>query len=111
MPRQQEDNIHYAIGWFCGAVFPAAPIVALVYLLRHRPRLAFQAMMTCVVALPFIIGARALMLSAGLQRKPAQWVPLNVLILIAFPLLATRFARALHSPRTGAIRPCRRGHS
>lgn len=100
MERDHEDNIHWGIGWVCGAIFLAAPIVMLLYLLRHRRRPAIQAALVCVVSLPFIIGVRALMLTLGVQHNRSQWTGLNALVLIVFPLLATRAAWMIPWPRS-----------
>jgi hypothetical protein len=100
MKREQTANINYALGWLCGAVFLAAPVIVVIYLFRRKRRLAFQAGIIFAIALPSIIGSRALMLVAGMQRNRAEWLALNVLVLVVFPLIATAVARAISWPRS-----------
>ncbi len=99
MKRNQVDNINYAIGWLCGAVFLVAPVAAVVYLLQHRHRPALQAAMIGVVSLPLIVGARALMLAAGVQHKRIAWIGINALVFLVLPLLTTGIVTWLAWPR------------
>jgi uncharacterized membrane protein len=99
MKHRQVDNINYVIGWLCGAAFLAAPVVAAVYLLRHRRRPALQALMICVMALPCIIGTHAVMIAGGIQHRRFAWIGLNVLVFLMFPLLATGITAAMPWPR------------
>lgn len=104
MKRTQADNINYAVGWLCGAVFLAAPVAAVVYLLRHRRRPAVQAAMIGAVSLPSIVGARALMLAAGVQHKRVEWIGMNTLMFLVLPLLATAVVMGIPWPRPGGER-------
>lgn len=105
MKRTQADNIDYVVGWLCGAVFLVAPLAVAVYLLRHRWRSAFQAGVICVISLPCIIGARALMIAVGVQHKRLVWIALNVLVFLVFPLLATVIASNLPWPCQSRLHP------
>jgi len=102
--KQTDNNIDYVIGWLCGAVFLVAPVAAVVYLLRHRWRPAFQAAMICVMSLLCIIGARALMLAVGVRHKRFEWIGLNVLVFLVFPSVATSIASAISWPRQSGSR-------
>jgi hypothetical protein len=104
MKRKQTDNIDYVIGWLCGAVFLVTPVVAVVYLFRHRWRPAFQAAIICAMSLLCIIGARALMLAVGVQHKRFEWIGLNVLVFLVFPSVATSIASAISWPRQSGSR-------
>ena len=103
MARRQVHNINLLIGWFCGAVFLAAPVVAFVYLLRHQKRPALQAVLIGVLSFSCIVGARALMLAKGVQRQPREWIVLNALVFTLFPVLATGAAVVI--PFAGSRRP------
>jgi len=107
MKRQQPDNLNYVIGWLCGAVCFAAPLVAIVYLVLHRRRPAIQAVMIGIVSLACIVGARALMLAAGVQHKRVEWIGLNVLLFLAVPSFATLIASAISWPPPAPARPGR----
>jgi hypothetical protein len=98
MKRKQPDNISFVIGWLCGAVFVAFPVVAIVYLFLRRTRPAVQAAMIGVIAFPCIIGVRAAMLAAGVQHKPLPWMGLNGLVFLVVPSFATAIAAAIPWP-------------
>ena len=98
MRRKNADNISSVIGWLCGAVFLVAPVAALAYALRRRWRPAFQAAMICVMSLPCIVVVRDRMLAAGVQRKRAEWIAINLLVLVVVPFLAMAFVWAISWP-------------
>jgi len=98
MKRSHTDNIDYLIGWLCGAVFLLTPIVAIVYVLRHRRRPAFQAILICVMSLSCIMGGRALMLSVGVQHKHFVWISINWILFLVVPLVTTAIALVISWP-------------
>ncbi len=100
MKQKQPDNINFVIGWLCGAVFVAFPLVAIVYLCLRRTRPAFQAAMIGVIAFLCILGARAAMLAAGVQHKPLPRIGLSGLLFLVVPSLATAIASAISWPGT-----------
>jgi predicted anti-sigma-YlaC factor YlaD len=105
MKRKQTNNIDYVTGWLCGAVFVVTPVVAVLYLLRHRWRPAFQAGVIGVTSLLFIIAARALMLAVGVQHKRFEWIGLNVLVFLVIPSVATAVVSAISWPRQSSPQP------
>src|SRR5262245_24049858 len=62
--RKNEHDIGYVAGWFCGAVFPAAPVAALICIVCRKRRQAFQALAVPPGTLADI-GACGLMLPRG----------------------------------------------
>jgi hypothetical protein len=48
--------------------------------------------------LPCIVGARARMLTAGVQHKRPEWIGLNLLVIIVVPLLAMAIVGAISWP-------------
>jgi hypothetical protein len=54
--------------------------------------------MICVISLPCIVGARARMLTAGVQHKRPEWIGLNLLVIIVVPLLAMAIVWAISWP-------------
>ena len=107
MKGKQPDNIHFAIGWLCGAVLFAAPFAAVAYLFLRRARPAFQAVLIGAVSLPCIIGARALMIASGVPHRQVEWIGLNGLVFLVVPSVATAITSAISWPRPRAGHPGR----
>ena len=104
LKRKRPDDIGYAVGWLCGALFITAPIAAAVYLYLHRRRPAIQAAMIGVISLLCIIGIRALMIASGIQHKPTEWNGLNALVFAVVPSIATWIVTTLAWPSAGKHR-------